>query len=85
MSVEDDELSQEEIEENNKAIFQFQGALVGIMKPLKKYGQEDYVLMAISEIISLAYQLHVKLHGADVPFALSEHMKYMLEEEENDG
>lgn len=80
----DEDLSQEEVDENNKALFQFQSSLINIMKPLRKYGQEDYVLMVVPEIVSLAYQLHIKLHGADIPFTLSDHMQFMLPENEQD-
>ncbi len=80
----EEELTQKEIDENNKTIFQFQGQVSSILMPLRKYGQEDYVLMVIPEIVSLAYQLGYKLHyGVDVPFELSDHFKHMLMEVEN--
>ena len=82
--TDEDELSEKEVADNNKTIFQFQGQLSNILKPLRKYGQEDYVLMVIPEIVSLAYQLGYKLHyGVDVPFELSDHMKHMLMEVED--
>lgn len=80
---EEEEVTAEEVDANNKIIFQFQGQISNILNPLRKYGQEDYVLMAIPEIVSLAYQLGYKLHyGLDMPFELSDHMKFMLMEVE---
>ena len=78
-----EEVTPEEIDANNKIIFQFQGQISNVLKPLRKYGQEDYVLMVIPEIVSLAYQLGYKLHyGLDMPFELSEHFRHMLMEVE---
>lgn len=73
--TDDDELSEEEI---SKALGQFQLTLNGVLSPLKKYGQEDFVIMANNEIVNLAWQLHQKLNGVDIPLELSPHMKFML-------
>jgi len=52
----------------DKAVGQFGIALNGIMKPLRLYGQNDYVDTATKEIVSLAIQLHHRLEGVDEPF-----------------
>uniref|UniRef100_A0A6M3L752 Uncharacterized protein n=1 Tax=viral metagenome TaxID=1070528 RepID=A0A6M3L752_9ZZZZ len=62
----------------DKTMSQFSNTLGGIMQPLCKYGQEDYVIMVIPEIQSLAYQLHLKLCGIDEPYQLSQHTKHMI-------
>lgn len=65
--------------EEDKVLGQFKLTLGGILQPLTKYGQEDYVLMVIPEIVSLAYQLHLKLSGIDEPFIINDHIKHMIE------
>ena len=65
-------LNSEEIDlEWEKAVGQFRLTLNGIMKPLRLYGQGDYVDSAIEEIVSLAIQLYQRLEGVDEPFIVN--------------
>lgn len=56
---------QEEIK--NKAIFQFQGELMRLLKPLERYGQQAYVEMVVPEIVKIARQMLERVEGKDVP------------------
>ena len=76
MTEEDDELDEEYI---SKVLGQFQLALNGVLFPLRKYGQEDYVIMINHEIVGLLWQTHQRLNGIDTPLELSPHMRFMLE------
>ena len=62
---------EEEIEDDqdhtSKCLFQFQGAIIDLLKPLKRYGQTEYVDMVIPEIVHLAWQLRYQLEGVDEP------------------
>jgi len=60
-------------EETSKTIGQFilQG-LNPLMEPLRKYGQGDYVNSVIPEIVKLAWQLHWKLEGLDIPYEIDD-------------
>ena len=49
----------------DKAVGQFRLSLNSIMKPLRLYGQGQYVDSAIEELVSLALQLNTKLSGID--------------------
>ena len=51
-----------------KALGQFGFALTRLLKPLRLYGQGDYVDSVHTEIIKLAWQLHWKLEGVDIPY-----------------
>ena len=64
-------MSELEPEEIAKCVGQFALALNGIMKPLRLYGQGHYVDMASQEIVSLAWQLHWKLEGIDMPYEVT--------------
>jgi len=61
-------MSEEEEQDFDKILGQFRLALNGIMSPLRKYGQGHYVDGVSEEIVSLAYQLHLKLYGVDIPY-----------------
>ena len=61
----------EDEEHISKAIGQFQLALNGIMNPLRLYGQGSYVDSASMEIVKLAWQLHWRLEGVDIPYEVS--------------
>ena len=71
---------EEDFEDISKALGQFGITVGGVLSPLTKYGQGDYVAMAVIEIVSLAYQLYLRLSGVDEPYRLSEHMDFMLKE-----
>ena len=60
-----------EEQEFDKYIGQFRLSLNIIMKPLRKYGQNDYVDSVTEEIISLAIQLYLKLGGIDIPYQIN--------------
>ena len=62
----------EEELEWDKCVGQFRLNLNRIMKPLRLYGQKDYVDTATDELVSLAIQLHLKLYGVDMPYHLNE-------------
>ncbi len=38
------------------------------LKPLRLYGQDNYVDEVTEEIVQLAWQLHLKLEGIDIPY-----------------
>jgi len=59
-------------EEEEKAWGQFNLQLNGVFTPFKMYGQDIYVAGAKEEIMALAYQLHWRLSGLDIPIQLSE-------------
>ena len=56
----------------DKFVGQFRLALNGVMKPLRLYGQADYVDSALEEIVSLAIQLSHKLYGIDEPYHVND-------------
>ena len=60
-----------EEQEFDKCVGQFRLSLNIIMKPLRKYGQNDYVDSVTEEIISLAIQLYLKLGGIDIPYQIN--------------
>ncbi len=63
--MEDEELDPEFI---SKALFHFNSILTGLMKPLRMYGQGEYVDTAQLEIVKQAWHLHWVLSGIDEPF-----------------
>ena len=65
-------MSELEIEDIAKCVGQFALTLNGILHPLRLYGQGHYVEMAHQEIISLAWQMHWKLEGIDMPYEVSD-------------
>jgi len=62
-------MSELEEEEVSKALGQMQMQLNGLLLPLRRYGQGDYVDAVIPELVHLAWLLHWRLEGADVPIA----------------
>ena len=52
----------------DKAVGQLRLTLGSILKPLRLYGQGDYVSSVTEEIISLAIQLYQRLEGVDAPY-----------------
>jgi len=44
----------------------------GLLKPLRRYGQEQYVDTVIPEIVSLAVQYYHKMAGVDIPFEVND-------------
>ena len=67
-----EEIELDDEEETQQCLGHFKLALNSIMKPLTLYGQSEYVSMAVVEIEQLAWQLHWKLLGIDVPFEWSD-------------
>lgn len=63
------ELDEEDIA---KIVGQFVLALNRLMKPLRRFGQNDYVDMASAEITHLAWQMHWRLEGVDTPYEVEE-------------
>lgn len=57
-----------EDEEWDKSIGQYRLKLNGLMKPLRRYGQGDYVDQTIDELIHMGILLHYRLSGEDIPF-----------------
>ena len=55
-----------------KALGQFRLALNGLLKPLRYYGQDVYVDSVTGEIEKLAWQLHWKLEGVDMPYEVDD-------------
>lgn len=58
--------------EFDKAIGQLRFSLNQVLKPLRLYGQGEYVTNATEEIISLAIQLYLKLSGIDEPYHIND-------------
>jgi len=56
-----------EEEEKNKALFQLQGQLWEITKPLRRYGQGDYVDLIVPEIMRLVKVVFNRVDGQDLP------------------
>jgi len=54
--------------EFDKCVGQYRMALHGVLKPLRMYGQNQYVDTVTEELVSLALQLHFKLYGVDMPY-----------------
>lgn len=57
-----------EDEDFDKCVGQYRMTLHGILKPLRMYGQSQYVDSVTEELVSLAIQLHLKLEGFDIPY-----------------
>ena len=62
----------EDEEHISKALGQFRLALNAVLRPLRLYGQAPYVDSVSEEICKLAWQLHWKLEGVDMPYELSD-------------
>ena len=56
----------------DKAITQFRLQMGGLLHPLRRYGQQEYVDLVIPEIVNLAMQLHLRLSGIDTPIEAKE-------------
>ena len=54
--------------EFDKIIGQFRLKLNGLLHPLRKYGQGEYVTSVTEELVQLGIQLHLKLSGVDIPY-----------------
>lgn len=63
-----DNLTEEEI---SKALSQFRFKVREVLKPLNKYGQFNYVVQVEEEMLNLAWQLHYRLNGLDIPYTIS--------------
>ena len=59
-------------EEYDKALGQYRLKVGALLKPLRLYGQGDYVDQAAEELVSLGVQLHMRLSGVDIPFEFRE-------------
>ena len=57
-------------EDTAKALGQFLLTLNGLLRPLRLYGQGDYVDEVTREIEKLAWQLHWRLEGIDEPYEI---------------
>lgn len=64
----------EEYEEEHyqKVLGQFRLTMNGLMAPLRLYGQAQYVDSVTKEIEKLAWQLHWKLEGIDIPYEVTD-------------
>lgn len=62
----------------DKAIGQLRMALGGIMSPLDKYGNREYVTMCIEEIIRLAEIFGQKVRGKDKPYIVDSRFTHYL-------
>lgn len=56
----------------SKVLGGFRLVLNQLLKPLRLYGQESYVDMVTQEIVEIAWQLHFKLEGIDVPYEVKD-------------
>lgn len=54
-------------ETKNKALFQYRGQVMELLKPLQMYGQKPYCEQVVKEFEKIAMQLHDRLTGKDVP------------------
>ncbi len=59
-------------QEISKIMGQFRLQLGVLLKPLMKYGQSEYVVSAMMEVEKLAWQMHWKLEGIDIPFEVED-------------
>jgi len=59
-------------EEVAKIVGQYALTINKLMAPLRLYGQGHYVDMASQEIVSLAWQMHWKLEGIDIPYEVAD-------------
>ena len=57
-----------EDEEFDKAVGTYRLKLNGLLKPLRQYGQGEYVDQVLDELVHLGIQLHYKLSGVDIPY-----------------
>ncbi len=55
-----------------KTLTQFRFGLNRLLKPLRLYGQDIYVDGITDELVSLAWQMHWKLCGVDMPYEISD-------------
>ena len=53
-----------------KAITQLRLSVGGILRPLRKYGQDVFVDSAIVEIVKLAEDFSLRVRGVDKPISL---------------
>ena len=67
-------VNEEELEDADweKAVGQYRLQVGAVLRPLRLYGQAQYVVSAIEELVSLALQLHLKLSGVEMPFHINE-------------
>ncbi len=56
----------------NKSLTQFRFTLNGLLKPLQFHGQKDYVDCVSEEIFKLAWQLHWRLCGVEIPYEIED-------------
>ena len=61
-----------EDEEWDKCIGQYRLTVNQVLKPLRLYGQSDYVDTATEELVSLGIQLYQKLCGIDEPYHIND-------------
>jgi hypothetical protein len=57
-------------EDYAKAVGQLRGAIIGLMHPLRMYGQQDYVDQVIPEILSLSEDFGLRVRGIDKPISV---------------
>lgn len=62
----------EDEEHLSKVLGQFSLALNGLMKPLRLHGRGDYVTGVSLEIIKLAWTMHWKLCGLEIPYEVED-------------
>ncbi len=62
----------EELEEFDKAIGQFRLAVGKLLKPLRMYGQGNYVDGIHEQLVSLGVQLYQRLEGIDEPYYIED-------------
>ncbi len=67
------ELSEDEL---GKAMWHFTSHLNAYLKPLRRYGQSEYVDIVIPQIEQLAWRWHWELEGVDEPYDLPTELKY---------
>jgi hypothetical protein len=60
-------LEPEDVEQVNKALFQFGGQVEETLEVFRMYGMDVYIPRAAEAIRSLAWKLHLRLCGIDEP------------------
>jgi len=69
-------MSEDEEQEWDKDIGQFRLALNDLFRPLRRYGQDIYVDGVMAEVVNLAWQLHWRLVGVDMPYEVEHNVRW---------
>ncbi len=76
MEIKTKKLGEKEIvwlseDDYRKAVFQFQGQVMNVLRPLELYGQKPIVDEAIVQIVKLAEDFGLRVRGVEKEFVAS--------------